>query len=64
MRLIFTILSYVGLALTVIPGILVFTGDLELETHKDIMIAGMLIWFVFAIVAERLSKKANDFTDE
>lgn len=31
--------------MTIVPSILVFSGNLDLETNKKIMTAGMLLWF-------------------
>ena len=42
------IISYIALLATVLPSILVFTGTVELETHKWIMLIGMLVWFITA----------------
>ena len=41
-------ISIIGLLATVVPSILVFTGTIELETHKWIMIIGMVAWFITA----------------
>ena len=41
-------LSYIGLLGTFVPSILVFSGAILLETHKVIMIIGMVLWFVTA----------------
>jgi len=41
-------ISYIGLLLTVVPSILVFSGSIELDTHKTMMLIGMVIWFVAA----------------
>lgn len=49
MKAILKVFSYVGLALSLIPGLLVFAGRIELETSKNILIAGMLMWFLTAI---------------
>lgn len=39
-------ISYLGLLATVVPSILVFSGAIELDTHKTLMWIGMVIWFV------------------
>lgn len=39
------VLSYLGLALTVGPALLVFAGSLAPATCHRLMIAGMLLWF-------------------
>ena len=48
MKTLTKILSYVGLALTVIPSIFVFAGNIEWQTHADLMLGGTLLWFVTA----------------
>ena len=42
------ILSYIGLLLTVVPSVLVFAGSISLDLHKQLMAAGMLLWFLTA----------------
>lgn len=42
------IISYLGLAGTIIPSLLVFSGVLDLQTNKHIMAVSMIIWFVSA----------------
>ena len=48
MKKILQILSILGLLLTVLPGILVFTGVLEFEAYKIWVLAGTLLWFASA----------------
>lgn len=50
MKSLFKVLSYVGLGMTIFPSILVFTGTIEKELHYTIMTAGMVVWFVTAII--------------
>jgi len=38
-------ISFVGLLATIVPAILVFNGVMQLETHKTIMLIGMILWF-------------------
>jgi len=40
--------SFLGLALTIVPSIIFFTGDLELSQMKIYMGVGMVLWFVTA----------------
>ena len=42
------IISYLALAGTIIPSILVFFGDLDLQLNKNIMAVSMVVWFVTA----------------
>lgn len=39
------ILSGLGLALTIVPSILVYTQTITLYDHKNLMILGMFLWF-------------------
>ena len=48
MKVILSSISYIALLAAVIPSIPVFTGTIELETHKWIMLIGMVVWFVTA----------------
>lgn len=41
-------LSLIGLALTLLPSILVFRGDISLETHRTLMFVGTLLWLTTA----------------
>jgi hypothetical protein len=38
-------ISYFGLALTLLPGILTLKGVISINTHYIIMAAGMVCWF-------------------
>jgi hypothetical protein len=48
MRLLIKFVSYIGLALTLIPSFLVFTGNISLDSSKMLAFAGTIIWFVSA----------------
>jgi len=48
MKTILKIISYCALAATVVPSSLVYTGTIELELHKTIMLVGMIVWFLTA----------------
>ena len=41
--------SYCGLALSVLPAVLVYSGTVQKETCFTLMIAGMFLWFSTAI---------------
>lgn len=41
-------LSYLGLALTLLPSFVVFQGGISLDAHKWLMFLGTLLWFVTA----------------
>lgn len=34
-----------ALALTLIPSLLVFAGMISMDTHKQLMLLGFLLWF-------------------
>ena len=48
MKTILKAISYAALLATVLPSVLVFAGTIELDTHKWIMVIGMVVWFVTA----------------
>lgn len=48
MKVLLIIISIIGLGLTIIPSILVFMQDLSLESHKQFMLIGMIMWFATA----------------
>ena len=41
-------LSYSGLALTVVPAVLVLAGVLSWRTHAALMLVGAVLWFTTA----------------
>jgi hypothetical protein len=48
MRKLLIVLSLAGLALTVVPSLMVFTGKIDWAQHSRLMTAGMLCWFATA----------------
>ncbi|HOM59969.1 MAG TPA: hypothetical protein PLP49_00830 [Anaerohalosphaeraceae bacterium] len=48
-KLILQVISYIGLALSFIPALLVFGGLLSKEVYFHLMVTGMLLWFGTAI---------------
>ncbi|AKP51669.1 hypothetical protein [Cyclobacterium amurskyense] len=48
MKLLLKIISFVGLGLSIIPAILVFGGQMESSTCKQLMFIGTILWFVTA----------------
>jgi hypothetical protein len=48
MNKILIILSFLGLALTILPTFFVFTGAIPWQTHANLMTAGMVLWFATA----------------
>ena len=45
MKKILKLISWAGLALTIIPSLLVFSGVVAIETHYVLMAIGMVLWF-------------------
>lgn len=45
MKKVFWAISILGLALTIVPAILVFTGQIDNAENKQLMLVGMLLWF-------------------
>jgi len=48
MRLILRGVSVIGLALTLIPSVLVLLNVISWNLHADLMTAGMIVWFATA----------------
>lgn len=48
MRILLILLSLAGLALTIVPSVLVFHQQITLEDHKLYMTIGMVLWFATA----------------
>ncbi len=49
MHLVLRLISYTGLALSLVPAVLVYLGRLDHGTHTTLMIVGMLMWFGAAV---------------
>ncbi len=45
MKILLKIISFAGLALTIVPSILHFAGDISLSMHKTLMFIGVIAWF-------------------
>lgn len=50
--------ALIGLALTLIPSILVFMGSISSTLNKQLMAVGTIIWFVAAPFWFRKTRKA------
>ena len=48
MKILLSGIVWIALAATLLPSILVFSGTMELDTHKTIMAIAMVLWFVAA----------------
>ncbi len=49
MTLVLRLISYLGLALSVIPPVLVWAGKLDMATNYVLLNIGMVLWFGSAI---------------
>lgn len=45
MRTLAIIISFIGLALTIIPSFLVLIGETTIDQNKNFMLIGTLLWF-------------------
>ncbi len=45
MRTLTIIISFIGLAMTIIPSFLVFTGEASMDQNKTFMLIGTFLWF-------------------
>lgn len=45
LKVLLIVISIVGLALTIVPSILVFAQEISIEMHKQLMLPGMILWF-------------------
>ena len=48
MRMVFRMVSIIGLVLTLIPAVLVFMQKIPFESHLWLMLLGTVIWFISA----------------
>lgn len=48
MNILLKTISYVALAGTIVPALLVFSGNMDFQTNKNIMVISMVVWFVSA----------------
>ena len=48
MKRVLILVSFAGLALTIIPSVLVFTGIITMKLHYQLMAAGFVVWFISA----------------
>ncbi len=62
--LILKIISYLALAGTIIPSMLVFFGDMDLQTNKNIMTISIIIWFATVPFWINKNKKVDEISDE
>jgi len=45
MRTLTIIISFIGLAMTIIPSFLVLIGEASMDLNKNLMLIGTLLWF-------------------
>ncbi len=46
MRLVLQIISWIALAMTVLPSVVYFSGNMELDRVKWLLILASVVWFV------------------
>lgn len=59
MKLALQIVSFIGLALSIIPAFLAFAGVLSKDAYLQMMLVGMFLWFgtaIFWIKADHLGE--------
>lgn len=44
----FKTIAILGLTATALGPVLVFTGTIDMETNRKLMLAGMIVWFLGA----------------
>ncbi len=54
------LISLLGLSLTIIPAVLVFTETIELPLSKTLMLVGTLLWFCTAPFWMNKEKKQQE----
>ena len=47
-RILLISIGVIGLGLTLIPSILVFAGSISLQTHRNLMFIGTVLWMLTA----------------
>ena len=53
------IISFIGLALTIVPSLLVLGGIIQPSLHKQLMAVGMVLWFAGAYFWINKEKKTT-----
>ncbi len=48
MTLVLKIISLIGLLLTIVPALFVFSGRIPIEQHYTLMLIGTFVWFASA----------------
>jgi hypothetical protein len=59
MKPIFKSISYLALVLTVAAPLLVWAGQISIETNKNLLILGMILWFSSAVFWIKHDPSAN-----
>jgi len=47
-KIILKLLSFIGLGLSIVPAILVFSAEMDTDTCKQLMFLGTVLWFATA----------------
>lgn len=60
MKTIASLIAMIALGLTVVPSLLVFSGTIDIELHKTLMLIGCILWFIAAPVWFRKARQENE----
>lgn len=45
MKILLILISCIGLAMSILPSVLVFLGKMDMQTNTTLMAIGMVLWF-------------------
>jgi hypothetical protein len=45
MKILLILISCIGLAMSILPSVLVFLGKMDMQTNTTLMTIGMVLWF-------------------
>lgn len=57
MKQVLLLLSWIGLALSVVPAVMYFQGSISHELTKGLMLAGTVLWFGARIAVGRVDAR-------
>jgi hypothetical protein len=59
MQTVLKVISFIGLGFTIVPSILVLSGDIGMDLNKSLMMAGTILWFGTVIFWMNKNKMQN-----
>lgn len=59
MKQVLLLLSWIGLALSVVPAVMYFQGSISHEMTKGLMLVGTVLWFGARIAVGRLNARMD-----